>query len=181
MVPAANGRLPAGSEAEAPPSPDLIAAGWWAAEQRRATADVTLAAPDASAPLRTGSEPVGPGVTAGPSVEAQPPSGAAPAWQRRRRWLSVTRLWALVKMASLVYTTWWALGYLHAKLGTSVCAYGGICLFAGVGARWRKRFFGPGQLIEPEMYEDIGQWLYRIGTVLVLVGGTLVVARAAVH
>ena len=79
-------------------------------------------------------------MTAVPSVEAQPLSGVAPAWQRRRRWLPVTRLWALVKMASLVYTTWWALGYLHAKLGTSVCAYGGICLFAGVGARWRKRW-----------------------------------------
>ena len=36
-------------------------------------------------------------------------------------------------------------------------------------------------VFRPEMYEDIGQWLYRIGTVLVLVGGTLVVAQAAVH
>jgi hypothetical protein len=84
-------------------------------------------------------------------------------------------------MASLVYTTWWAMGYIHAKTGTTVCAYGAICLFAGVGARWRRRFFGPGQLIEPELYEDIGHWLYRAGVCLVLVGGALAVAQAATH
>jgi hypothetical protein len=120
-------------------------------------------------------------MTGAASVGAQLFSGALPAWQRRRRWLPATRLWAAVKMASLVYTTWWALGYLHAKVGTAICAYGGICLFAGVGARWRKRFFGPGQLIEPELYEDIGQWLYRIGTALVLAGGALSVAQATMH
>jgi hypothetical protein len=84
-------------------------------------------------------------------------------------------------MASLTYSTWWALGYIHANAGAQVCGYGAICLFAGVGARWRRRFFGPGQLIEPELYEDIGQWLYRIGTALVLAGGALSVAQATMH
>jgi hypothetical protein len=84
-------------------------------------------------------------------------------------------------MASLGYTTWWALGYIHANVGAQVCGYGAVCLFAGVGARWRRRFFGPGQLMEPELYEEIGQWLYRIGSVLVLVGGALSITHAAMH
>ncbi len=133
--------------------PDLSAQGWWAAERQRTT---TTGAP---APV-----PV-----------------AVPAWQRRQRWLAWARLWAVVKMASLTYSTSWALGYVHAKVAEQVCAYGGICLFAGVGARWRKRFFGPGQLIEPELYEDIGHWLYRIGAALVLAGGALGAAQAVWH
>jgi hypothetical protein len=35
--------------------------------------------------------------------------------------------------------------------------------------------------MEPELYEEIGHWLYRIGSVLVLVGGALSVAHAAMH
>jgi hypothetical protein len=93
----------------------------------------------------------------------------------------VTRFWALVKVVSLAYSTWWTMGYLHAGLGTSVSAYGAVCLFAGFGARWRKRFFGPGQLVEPEVYEEVGRWLYRIGVVLVLVGGALVTAKYLQH
>jgi hypothetical protein len=124
----------------------------------------------------------GAGATLGPGGGPTPGTATVPAaWRRRQRWLPLTRLWALVKMASLAYSTWWALGYAHARTGTAVCAYGGVCLFAGVGARWRKRFFGPGQLLEPELYEDIGQWLYRVGAVLVLAGGVLLVAQAALH
>jgi hypothetical protein len=88
-------------------------------------------------------------------------------------------LWALVKMGSLAWSTEWAMGYIHARLGEWVCSYGAVCLFAGVGGRWRRRFFGPGQLREPEFYEEIGQWLYRIGTVLVLCGGVIYLLQAA--
>jgi hypothetical protein len=76
-------------------------------------------------------------------------------------------------MASLAYTTWWAMGYIHAGAGEAICAYGAVCLFAGFGARWRRRFFGPGQVLEPELYEQLGSWLYRAGVVGVLVGGAL--------
>jgi hypothetical protein len=79
-------------------------------------------------------------------------------------------------MASLSYTTWWLLGYLHEDLGKQICGYGGMCLFAGFGARWRKRFFGPGQLIEPDLYEEIGRWFYRVGVLLVLCGAVIFVA-----
>ena len=76
-------------------------------------------------------------------------------------------------MASLGYTTWWAMGYIHAGAGEAICGYGAVCLFAGFGARWRRRFFGPGQVLEPELYEQLGSWLYRAGAVGVLVGGAL--------
>jgi hypothetical protein len=71
-------------------------------------------------------------------------------------------------------TTWtveWALGYVHARLAEDLCVYGLMCLFTGVGARWFKRFFGPAQVLEPELYGEIGRWLYRVGVVLVLAGG----------
>jgi len=61
------------------------------------------------------------------------------------------------------------------------CAATGPSAVRRVGAHWRRRFFGPGQLMEPELYEEIGHWLYRIGSVLVLVGGALSVAHAAMH
>ena len=81
----------------------------------------------------------------------------------------------------MAYTAWWAMGYVHAGAGTTVSAYGAVCLFAGFGARWRKRFFGPGQLIEPELYEEIGRWLYRLGVVLVLIGGAAVTGQYLSH
>jgi hypothetical protein len=141
--------------------PDLSAESWWAAERKRAETVTGPGAADA---------PVPPGAPV-----------TVPAWQRRQRWLPYTRLWAVLKMASLGYSTWWVLGYIHANVGAQVCGYGAVCLFAGVGARWRRRFFGPGQLMEPELYEEIGQWFYRVGTVLVLVGGALSVAHTAMH
>ena len=159
----------------------MSAESWWAAERRRAGAVGAAGAVNGPVLMEVGDTVTGPGEGTGPGAGAQVTTATVPAWQKRQRWLPVTRLWALVKMASLAYTTWWALGYVHAHMGTEVCAFGGVCLFAGVGARWRKRFFGPGQLMEPELYEDIGRWLYRIGTVLVLAGGALVVVQTARH
>lgn len=84
-----------------------------------------------------------------------------------------TRTWALVKMGTLAASTWWTMSSVHAHLGDIICAYGAVALFSGVGARWRKRYFGPGQQLEPELYEALGSLLYRVGTVLVLAGGLL--------
>ena len=106
----------------------------------------------------------------------------APAWQARQRWIPWLRLWALVKMASLTYSTWWALGYLHEKLGTQICAYGAMCLYVSVRSHWsgrRFRVFGPGMSIEPEFYEELGHWAYRAGVVLVLCGGAVFLAQGA--
>jgi hypothetical protein len=160
-VPAANGPQVTGTPVGASAPPDLSAESWWAVERKNAGTATASGTVDAPAP---------PG-----------PPTTVPAWQQRRRWLQWARLWAVLKMASLGYTTWWTLGYIHANVGAQVCGYGAVCLFAGVGAHWRRRFFGPGQLMEPELYEEIGQWLYRIGSILVLVGGALSVAHAAMH
>jgi hypothetical protein len=168
--------------AEEPEQTDLSASGWWAAEQRR----LGLSSPGLN------SLPPGPVpscshdltettglVRTDARLEGRPspevPLGTAS--RRRRGWIPFTRLWAVLKMASLAYTTWWAMGYLHASLGTRLSAYGAVSLFAGFGARWRKRFFGPGQLIEPDLYEEVGRWLYRLGVALVLIGGAAVIAQ----
>lgn len=103
--------------------------------------------------------------------------GTAPAPATGRRWRTVTRVWAVLKMSSFGWTTWWLAGLAKQGLGTEICIYGLACFFAGIAGRWRKRWFGPGQLIEPELYEEVGSWLYRLGTVLVLVGGALYVVE----
>jgi hypothetical protein len=85
-------------------------------------------------------------------------------------------------MASLTYSTWWALGYLHETLGTRICAYGAMCLYVSARSRWsgrRLRIFGPGMSIEPEFYEELGRWFYRVGAVVVLCGGVVFLAQGA--
>jgi hypothetical protein len=173
--------------------PDLNASDWSAAHRRReggaeevaflreAGAPATLTSPgEIGTPLRGTGQPFGPPVV--PDVEPKPlpatPVALGPKPRRRSRGVYLLRLWALVKMASLAYSTWWVMGSLHASPAATASAYGGVCLFAGFGARWRKRFFGPGQIVEPELYEEVGRWMYRIGIVLVLIGGAVVVARS---
>jgi hypothetical protein len=110
----------------------------------------------------------------------EPAHWGAPAWQEHQRWIPWLRLWALVKMASLTYTTWWVLGYLHENLGTQICAYGAMCLYAAVRSCWsgrRFRLFGPGMSIEPEFYDELGRWFYRAGVVLVVCGGAVFLAQ----
>ena|GEM_PF-2247364 len=107
------------------------------------------------------------------------PSSPRSAYRRpRRAQVALTRLWALVKMALLAWSVQWAMSYLHAGAGEALCGYGAACLFAGFGARWRRRFFGPGQVLEPEFYDEVATWLYRAGTVAVLAGGALYAVSA---
>jgi hypothetical protein len=172
-----------------PVQPDVNTADWSAAHRRRTgsseeTAPVQeVSTPWESAPLggtgRAFGPPVGPGVEP-QALPTTPVAVAAPSG-RRTRWIYPMRLWALVKIASLAYTTWWAMGSIHASPGATASAYGAVCLFAGFGARWRKRFFGPGQIVEPELYGEIGRWMYRIGVVLVLIGGTVVIAQSVLQ
>ncbi|HTT89512.1 MAG TPA: hypothetical protein VMF65_08135 [Acidimicrobiales bacterium] len=172
--------------AERADQPDLTREDWLGAEQRRLGRPgqpVDLSAPRTE---RGRAEHAGPAaeLTLGVNGAEGAPLASAPARvaaHRRRGWLPLTRLWALLKVGSMAYTTWWAMGYVHAGVGTTVSAYGAVCLFAGFGARWRKRFFGPGQIIEPELYEEVGRWLYRLGVVLVLVGGAAVTAQYVAH
>ncbi len=166
-----------------PTQPDISTADWWAAHGRRNGSSGEIA------PV---GEPLGEIVSLEGTSEAFEPSAisydapqplppmptmaVAPS-SRRLRGSYLLRLWAFVKMASLAYTTWWAMGYIHASPGATVSGYGAVCLFAGFGARWRKRFFGPGQIVEPGLYEEIGRWMYRLGVVLVLIGGAVVSAQ----
>ena len=161
------------------------AASAWQPEVSQADRRVTE--PGTAAPWDPLAPPAAP-VPASPvdlserSALAHPSSWAAPAWQARQRWAPWLRLWALVKMASLTYSTWWAVGYLHEDLGTQICAYGAMCLYVSVRSHWsgrRFRVFGPGMSIEPEFYEELGRWAYRAGVVLVLCGGAVFLAQGA--
>ncbi len=157
-----NARLPDESRAPEHLATDLSLEGWWAAEARA-----------------SGERQRAPGsVRDVPGFATPPAPRPVGRSQPQHRRLVLTRLWALIKMASLAYTTWWAMGYIHAGAGEALSGYGAVCLFAGFGARWRRRFFGPGQLLEPELYEQLGIWLYRAGTVTVLAGGALYIAQA---
>ncbi len=108
------------------------------------------------------------------AVPRSVPNRLQPATRRpRRHWTVLTRAWTVTKMTVLIVSTLWSMSALHTHLGANLAALGAVCAFSGVGARWRRRYFGPGQLLEPELYELVGYWLYRVGAVLILVGGTL--------
>ncbi|MGC8626410.1 MAG: hypothetical protein ACP5VR_02450 [Acidimicrobiales bacterium] len=144
-------QVPAGGPGEREPRPELDLAGWWSANSS------ALKAPE-------------------PPASANSEGAARAFTERRHGGRAFAHLWAIAKMGVMVYSTEWAMSFVHANLAGQVSAYGAMCLFAGFGARWRRRFFGPGQLLEPELYEDLGRWLYRLGTVLVLCGGALALA-----
>lgn len=80
-------------------------------------------------------------------------------------------------MSISAVSTWLTMSWIHASAGETVCAYGVVCFWWAIGPMWRKRAFGPGQQVEPELYEGIARWLWRVGTVLVLCGGALAFAR----
>ncbi|HMK96069.1 MAG TPA: hypothetical protein VK425_00900 [Acidimicrobiales bacterium] len=153
-------------------------ADWAAAQARHADMGPPASNNRPEEELSLAPELLGPGEPA-PLLELTPLelTSQVPAWKRKHRTALWLRLWALAKMAAMVWTAEWALGELHEKLAPGLCAYGAVCLFAGFGARWRRRFFGPGQLLEPEFYEVIGLWLYRAGVALVIAGGALMVAQ----
>jgi len=165
---------PSGAVGPTPGPPqalDMNQADWRAAEQRRAGA-----APDAATtgfttrPLDLSAAS---GTTAPEASETAPaiPAWGRPAWEKRQRLVKFTRAWAVVKMAISAVSTWLSMSSLHAKLGETVCGYGVVCFWWAIGPHWRKRCFGPGQKLEPDLYEGIASWCWRIGTVLVLVGG----------
>ncbi|MGH9107785.1 MAG: hypothetical protein ACRDZX_18525 [Acidimicrobiales bacterium] len=149
------------SEQAGPNLADPNLADWLAAERRCSTSCVDLPAA---------------GVRGRPPAESG--SGRQQPGARGRRWALFTRLWALAKMAISGWSAWWVTSYLHAGLGGTVCAWGAVCFWWAAGPHWRKRCFGPGQQLEPELYEELSRWLYRAGAVLVLSGGALALARS---
>lgn len=169
---------------------DLNLRDWQAAEQRRA-ATSTAASRLEAAPLDLSEGPApalgGPAPTWAPGAGEQsavpawaPVAGvqaaAAPAWQARLRWVRWARAWAAVKMTISAVSFWFTMEYLHAGWGEMMAGYGVLCFWWAVGPHWRKRCFGPGQQLEPELYELVAKWLWRIGSVLVLCGAALYLA-----
>jgi hypothetical protein len=138
---------------------DINLADWKAAELRGPSGPPAAPLLDLKAPGPWGPPRPAPAVALSPTA------------RRSQRWLNATRVWAFVKMCSFGWSVWWLVSVAKMPLGGQLAAYGLACYLAGLGGRWRRRWFGPGQLLEPELYEDIGTWFYRLGTVLVLCGG----------
>jgi hypothetical protein len=147
---------------DGPEKPDLNRLDWAAAERRHAT-ELEAAQRSAAVPNLDLSDRPG-------SVARAGGKGASP-WQSHRRWVYFSRAWAVVKVVISVASMWFTMAYLRAKLSEDLCAYGVLCFWWAAGPLWRKRCFGPGQQLEPELYEAVVKWLWRAGTLLVLVGG----------
>jgi hypothetical protein len=84
-----------------------------------------------------------------------------------------TRVWALAKLSLSFASMWLTLAYLPSKASEDLCGYGLLCFWWAAGPLWRKRCFGPGQQLEPELYEAVPTWLWRAGAALVLAAGAL--------
>ncbi|HTW07275.1 MAG TPA: hypothetical protein VME46_07185 [Acidimicrobiales bacterium] len=145
-----------GSSPGLPEDGDLHMNDWLAAQQRHSQpASASAAAP--------------PGAARSTRVSPLP----RPAWERRQRLLKFARAWAVVKMSISAVSTWLTMASIKASAGEMVVAYGVVCFWWAVGPHWRKRCFGPGQQMEPELYEVVAAWCWRVGVVLVLAGGLL--------
>jgi hypothetical protein len=64
----------------------------------------------------------------------------------------------------------------HAGISTVVLVDGVVFLFAGFVMRWTACGFGLGQALRPDLYDDIGLWLLRLGTALTFIGSLAVTA-----
>jgi hypothetical protein len=153
---------------------DLNTADWHAAAQRRRGA---RGEEDADTTVRAARLPVDFAAdwprAAGAENSPPSPGRDIPRWKKRQRLLKFTRAWAVVKMSISAASTWLTMSSLHAKSGEWVSAYGVACFWWAIGPHWRKRCFGPGQKLEPELYEGVAKWCWGIGTVLVLGGAVI--------
>jgi hypothetical protein len=64
----------------------------------------------------------------------------------------------------------------HAGIATDLVAYGLVLLLSGFTMRWTAWGFGLGQVLRPDLYDDIGLWLLWLGAALSLIGSVAVVA-----
>src|SRR5271170_4015633 len=99
-----------------PAQPDTSIADWWAAHGRRNGSSGEIAPAGEIVSLEGTSEAFEPSAISDDAPQPLPPMptvAVAPSG-RRLRGVYLLRLWAFVKMASLAYTTWWAMGYIHA-------------------------------------------------------------------
>ncbi|HWE56462.1 MAG TPA: hypothetical protein VG435_13185 [Acidimicrobiales bacterium] len=82
----------------------------------------------------------------------------------------------LSKVVALLVIAHIDLAAAHAGVATDVLAYGGVLLFSGFAMRWTSRWFGLGQALRPDLYDEIGLWLLRLGTALGCIGSLAVMA-----
>ena len=143
--------------------------------------DVVDADPDESHGMadlypRTGQEPEG-----APLLIEQPPAGeTTPPRPTRRALVKALGLVAaialgLAKLALLVVISNVELRAAHAGIATDVLVYGLVLLVSGFMMRWTTWAYGLGQVLWPDLYDEIGLWLLRLGIAMAFVGALAVV------
>ena len=112
------------------------------------------------------------------------PSPLQPWWSKPvsvRSWwhligLIVVLALGLSKLVGLLVVAHIDLAAAHAGIATGVLVYGVVLLFCGFAMRWTAWGFGLGQVLRPDLYDEIGLWLLRLGTALSFIGSLAVIA-----
>jgi hypothetical protein len=118
----------------------------------------------------------------GPSGEISPEltRGAAPSGMRRETAhpldvaSGVGGVAVVLAMILKLYLIGWLvntdLSAAHAGVWTYMCAYGVVGVFVGLAMRWTSWTFGLSQVLYPELYGQVGFWLFRLGIAVASVG-----------
>jgi hypothetical protein len=82
----------------------------------------------------------------------------------------------LTKVLLLLVIVHIDLAAAHAGVATGALAYGVVLVFSGFAMRWTAWDFGLGQVLKPDLFDEIGLWLLRLGVALSLIGSIAVIA-----
>lgn len=82
----------------------------------------------------------------------------------------------LAKVAVFLAVAHIDLGAAHAGIATVLLVFGVVLLFCGFAMRWTAWDFGLAQVLYPDLYDELGLWLLRLGTVMACLGAVAVIA-----
>jgi len=83
--------------------------------------------------------------------------------------LGVTKLILLLGLVQSL------LSAADAGFATDVLVYGLVLLFAGFMMRWTTWAYGLAQVLWPDLYEEIGLWLLRLGVAMSFAGAVAII------
>lgn len=98
----------------------------------------------------------------------------------RRLWPTLGAIIAasagLAKVAVFLAIAHIDVGATHAGIATVLFVFGVVLLFCGFTMRWTSWDFGLAQVLYPDLYDELGLWLLRIGVVMACFGAIAVIA-----
>ena len=98
----------------------------------------------------------------------------------RRLWPTLGAIIAasagLAKVAVFLAIAHIDLGAAHAGVAIVLFVFGVVLPFCGFTMRWTAWDFGLGQVLHPDLYDELGLWLLRLGSVAACIGAVAVTA-----